>query len=144
MGKMAFTAKSKGQDENVVPTNLFLRLVTKLSMVISGIRMKSPSPTVVWSAISAAGNHPSQASTSTTAQLPNCHSSMHRVDCPGRGPTWTGAVAASWAGCAGALSLEVESRTPPLLQPAWPSTPEYLHHHPHTHSFEFHNHWWYN
>ena len=66
---MAVTAKSKGQDENVVLTHLFLRLVTKLSMVISGIRMKSPSPTVVWSAISAAGNHPSQASTSTTAQL---------------------------------------------------------------------------
>ena len=32
------------------------------------------------------------------AQLPNCHSSMHTVNCPGRGPTWTGAVAASWAG----------------------------------------------
>ena len=54
---MAFSAKSKGEDVNVVLTHLFLRLVTKLVMVISGIRMKSPSPTVVWSAISAAGNH---------------------------------------------------------------------------------------
>ena len=82
------------------------------------------------------------------AQLPNCHSSMHTVDCPGRGPTWTGAVAASWAGCgsgritAGALSLE--SRTPPLLlQPAWPRTPEYVHQRPYTCCFDSQNHCWY-
>ena len=65
---MAFAVKAKGQDENVVSTHLFFRLLTKFSIVISGIRMKSPSPTVVWSAITAAaGNH----SMSTTNQH-NC------------------------------------------------------------------------
>ena len=68
---MAFAVTAKGQDENVVSTHLFFRLLTKLSMVISGIRMKSPSPTVVWSAITAAGNH---CSVHKQAQLPNCHS----------------------------------------------------------------------
>ena len=40
----------KGQEEDVL-THLFFRLLTKLFIVISGIRMKSPSPTVVWSAM---------------------------------------------------------------------------------------------
>ena len=68
---MAFAVKVKGQDKNVVSTHLFFRLLTKFSIVISGIRMKSPSPTVVWSAITAAGIH---YSVHKQAQVPNCHS----------------------------------------------------------------------
>ena len=49
--------KVKGQEEDVL-THLFFRLLTKLFIVISGIRMKSPSPTVVWSAMMAAGKIP--------------------------------------------------------------------------------------
>ena len=60
----------KGQKEDVL-THLFFRLLTKLFIVISGIRMKSPSPTVVWSAITAAGIH---YSVHKQAQVPNCHS----------------------------------------------------------------------
>ena len=45
-------------------THLFFRLLTKLSMVISGMRMKSPSPTVVWSAMMI--KMPSLVSPSTT------------------------------------------------------------------------------
>lgn len=88
---MAFTVKSKGQDENVVSTHLFFRLLTKLSMVISGIRMKSPSPTVVWSAITAAaGNHFSP----STTRKHNCPT-VTQVDTncpPRRAETALGAV----------------------------------------------------
>ena len=82
---MAFAVTAKGQDENVVSTHLFFRLLTKLSMVISGIRMKSPSPTVVWSAITAAAIH---CSLSTSKH--NCQLSLK--DCTLKAETALGAV----------------------------------------------------
>ena len=125
---MAFAAKSKGQDEieNVVWTHLFFRLLTKLSMVISGIRMKSPSPTVVWSAITAAAIH---WSVHKQSQLTNCHSSTQGL--PLKAETALGAVppglepwqllgrvaAAVSYYTAGALHLSHWRAAPPL-QPA--------------------------
>ena len=87
--------KVKGQEEDVL-THLFFRLLTKLFIVISGIRMKSPSPTVVWSAMMTAGKIPH---CYNCPQLPNCHWGIHGLPSESSsGPTWTGAVAASWAG----------------------------------------------